>query len=45
MGKVSDAFVMAEKCGLPWVHIQNITILGVKYDIYEALNSTLKDKN
>jgi hypothetical protein len=35
MGKVGDAFVMLEKCGLPQVHIQNIT-LG--YEILEALN-------
>jgi hypothetical protein len=26
MGKVNDAFMMLEKCGLPWVHIQNITL-------------------
>jgi hypothetical protein len=33
MGKMSDAFVMPEKCGLPWVHIQNITLSGVEYEI------------
>jgi hypothetical protein len=33
MGKVSNAFRMPEKFGLPWVHIQNITLLGVEYEI------------
>jgi hypothetical protein len=31
--KVSDAFVMLEKCGLPWVHIRNITLSRVEYEI------------
>jgi hypothetical protein len=33
METVSDAFVMVEKCGLPRVHIQNITLLRVEYEI------------
>jgi hypothetical protein len=33
MEKVSDAFVMPEKYGLLWVHIQNITLTGVEYEI------------
>jgi hypothetical protein len=33
MEKVSDAFVMLEKCGLPRVHIQNITLSRVEYEI------------
>jgi hypothetical protein len=33
MGKMSDAFVMLEKCGLPRVRIQNITLSGVEYEI------------
>jgi hypothetical protein len=33
MGKMSDAFVMPGKCGLPRVHIQNITFLRVEYKI------------
>ena len=33
MEKVSDAFVMVEKCGLPRVHIQNITLSRVEYEI------------
>jgi hypothetical protein len=33
MEKVGDAFVMPEKCGLPRVHIQNITLAGVEYGI------------
>jgi hypothetical protein len=28
--KVSDAFVILKKCGLPRVHIQNITLLSRK---------------
>jgi hypothetical protein len=31
--KVSDPFVMLEKCGLPWVHIQNITLSRAEYEI------------
>jgi hypothetical protein len=38
-------FLMPEKSGLPWVHIQNTTLLGVEYEIQEALNGTSKDKN
>jgi hypothetical protein len=45
MGKVSDAFVMLEKCGLSQVHMQNRTLLRVEYEIWEALNGTTKDKN
>jgi hypothetical protein len=33
MGKIIDAFVMPEKCGLPRVHIQNITLSGVELEI------------
>jgi hypothetical protein len=33
MEKVSDPFVMLEKCGLPQVHIQNITLSSVEYEI------------
>jgi hypothetical protein len=32
-GKMSDAFVMPKKCGLPRVHIQKITLSGVEYEI------------
>jgi hypothetical protein len=45
MGKVSDAFVMLEKCGLPQVHMQNITLSRVEYEILEALNGTTKANN
>jgi hypothetical protein len=44
MGIISDAFVMPEKCGLPRVHIQNITLLGVEYEIKEAFIGNSKDK-
>jgi hypothetical protein len=33
MEKVSDASVMPEKCGLLQVHIQNIALTGVEYEI------------
>jgi hypothetical protein len=33
MEKVSDASVMLEKCGLPRVHIQNMTLSRVEYEI------------
>jgi hypothetical protein len=33
VGKVSKAFVMLEKCGLPQVHIQDITLSRMEYDI------------
>jgi hypothetical protein len=33
MEKVSDAFVILEKCDLPRVHIQNITFSRVEYEI------------
>jgi hypothetical protein len=33
MGKMSDAFVMPEKCGLPRVHIRPITLLRMEYKI------------
>jgi hypothetical protein len=33
MEKMSDAFVMLEKCSLPQVHIQNITLSRVEYEI------------
>jgi hypothetical protein len=36
---------MPEKSGLPRVRIQNTTLLGVEYEIQEALNGTSKDKN
>ncbi len=45
IGKVSDAFVMLEKCGLPQLHIQNITLPRVEYEIEEALKATAKHKN
>jgi hypothetical protein len=45
IGKVSDAFVMLEKCGLPQLHIQNITLPRVEYEIEEALKATSKHKN
>jgi hypothetical protein len=45
MGKVSDAFVKLEKCGLPQVHMQNITLSRVEYGISEAFNGTTKDNN
>jgi hypothetical protein len=45
MGKMSDAFVMLEKCGLPRVRIQNITLSGVEYEIQEAFNGNSTDKN
>jgi hypothetical protein len=43
-GKVS-AFVILEKCGLPQVHMPNITLSRVEYEILEALNGTTKDNN
>jgi hypothetical protein len=33
MEKVGDAFMMPEKCGLLQMHIQNITLAGVEYEI------------
>jgi ribosomal protein S14 len=45
MAKVSDAFVMLEKCGLPQAHTRNMTLSRVEYDILEALNGTTKANN
>jgi hypothetical protein len=45
IGKVSDAFMMLEKCGLLQLHIQNVTLPRVEYEIEEALKTTAKYKN